>query len=293
MAHLENSCGISPFVFYLLSLVLNQRNKAYTSTLAIIKMKLRKTLKKYEIYFTVLTSTLLAVMAIIISYYTYNLSYLQTSISEFESRPNFIISKENQGTDSLYFKIEIDESKLKNLFVRTITRYDVQLDSIYKTKNSGGTNIAINRKFYKGYNSLKPHYDLKNRVINLKYTFPDEEKNFRYFLDSFNKKINDGKGNGFEIQIGRSILFQICYQTYSKKEIKEYYELQLDNYFNGKNFLNNKYAFSYAEIENSKHSIGDFDQNIFSNLFTVVFSRFSNYDNEKNQLILYNELLNR
>jgi hypothetical protein len=36
LAHLGNSTGISPFVFYLLNSLLNQRNKAYTNTLATI-----------------------------------------------------------------------------------------------------------------------------------------------------------------------------------------------------------------------------------------------------------------
>ena len=39
IAHLGNSFGISPFVFYLVNSVLKQRNKAYTTTLAAIRKK--------------------------------------------------------------------------------------------------------------------------------------------------------------------------------------------------------------------------------------------------------------
>jgi hypothetical protein len=40
LAHLGNSFGISPFVFYLVNSLLNQRNKAYTTTLALIAKKM-------------------------------------------------------------------------------------------------------------------------------------------------------------------------------------------------------------------------------------------------------------
>lgn len=52
LAHLGNSSGISPFVFYLINSLLKQRNKVYTTTLAETVEKPKKPMFDIEKIFT-------------------------------------------------------------------------------------------------------------------------------------------------------------------------------------------------------------------------------------------------
>lgn len=183
-------------------------------------MKLKKILRKNEIYFTTITSLLLGIMAIIVAYNANKISEQQSKISYFENTPDFHLSRS-------YVK---DSTGHANEITITLNKYggkakniSIQLESFAHFEITDNENNEID-KYVHLYHYFDQTYRTgeNNGSIRMIKGF-NNNKNFSDLSRLLDKNIRD-KGYPF-VFINDVIIAKINYTDFLNETREEYYDI--------------------------------------------------------------------
>ena len=233
IAHLGNSFGISPFVFYLVNSLLKPRNKAYTTTLPVI-MKKTKVILYLIIAFSIFISCkeeikemneLLESDFKIIEYY-YGYDNYEKNIRNAESDP--IIIKERNFLEinvDINGNCEIEGKKIEpDLIIPELKKYlipnpenksmpkTIEKEFTYAGKVIVNENLLISALFDKNL-SYKKYSEIRNKI----YIARNEIRN-EFAIKNYGKSLAE------------------LMTSEKKDEIEQFYE------------LNQIFPFNYSEI---------------------------------------------
>lgn len=181
--------------------------------------KLRKSLIKYEIFFSITSSVGLAIMAIIVSYYSYRVGQQQLEIYEYESKPSFFTSLERVSDDSLHFKIKYDNQKIYNLTIHATVVYNIEKRYITKSKN-----VSITHHSFKKGKVFYYDYNVYDNVVIAKIPTNFEYQNLKFLTSYYD---NEHDKENIKLSISRTVFFEIEY-NYLNNRYTNLQKIQFD-----------------------------------------------------------------
>ena len=226
---------------------------------------MRKFLKKNEIYFSTLSSLLLGIMAIIVSYNSNRISKEQSKMNYFENSPDFHFSREYLTDSTGYangIDIQLNKSRGKAKNIKVKIECYAHFEIMNQNSHEINRYIHLMDYFESSYNTGKNKGNIKliRGLNNL--------KNFSKFEEAIEHELTEK--NYTSVFINNLLIAKITYTDFLNEIKEEYYDV---SYGEGILLEENDFRvdlFNNLKISPKSISIADFNLDNIKSCMEII-----------------------